>query len=452
MSLLMDALKRAEEAKRAAGEVRGTEPQATRELELAPLEAMKADTPTFSSADPAQSGTSALPELSQHIESVDADLVAVSTGTRKPRSTKGNAPTHSPAPHAAGALPRDDSERATVRNAFAAKQASEPRSALWVILPVSAVVAIGMGTYFWWQLQAISSGSLAQPGAMTIAPADHKPPPAAPVAAKPSDQPAVPPMVESQPTNAANSVPQHPPATATARNNASVKPTASIDRDPARQTPKKPVSATASPSSDNSLHLTRTQPKPNLTLEQAYDALQAGQMDMAQRAYQQVLRNDPKSTDALLGLATIAAHQGDTARAHSYYLLALESNPNDATAQAGVVQTRGQSDPAQSESRLKTALSSQPDSPALLFALGNLYAREQRWGEAQQAYFRAYSTEPDNADFIFNLAVSLDQLHQSRLAAQYYRMALNAAEASSGSQAVGFDRDLVQNRIQDLLR
>ena len=37
MSLLMDALKKAEEAKRAAGEGRTADTQALRELELAPL-------------------------------------------------------------------------------------------------------------------------------------------------------------------------------------------------------------------------------------------------------------------------------------------------------------------------------------------------------------------------------------------------------------------------------
>ena len=172
---------------------------------------------------------------------------------------------------------------------------------------------------------------------------------------------------------------------------------------------------------------------------------------MAQRAYEQVLRGDQKNTDALLGLATIAARRNDAERAHSYYLLALEANPNDPTAQAGAIQTRGQTDPAQAESRLKTALASQPDSPALLFALGNLYAREQRWGDAQQAYFRAYSTEPDNADFIFNLAVSLDRLHQDKLAAQYYQMALNAADASGSARAAGFDREQVLRRVQELL-
>jgi Tfp pilus assembly protein PilF len=38
----------------------------------------------------------------------------------------------------------------------------------------------------------------------------------------------------------------------------------------------------------------------------------------------------------------------------------------------------------------------------------------------------AYARDPDNADYLFNVAVSLDHLRQNKLAAQYYRMALNA--------------------------
>ena len=164
------------------------------------------------------------------------------------------------------------------------------------------------------------------------------------------------------------------------------------------------------------------------------------------RDYQLVLRNDAKNTDALLGLATIAAHQGNTERAHAYYLSALESDPNDPTAQAGVVNTRGQANSDLAESRLKTALSNQPDAPALLFALGNLYARQGRWSEAQQVYFRAYATDPDNPDFIFNLAVSLDHLRQNKLAAQYYQMALDAG----GTRTTAFNRDQTRNRLLEL--
>jgi Tfp pilus assembly protein PilF len=197
---------------------------------------------------------------------------------------------------------------------------------------------------------------------------------------------------------------------------------------------------------DSPLRISRSEPKSNQTLDRAYDTLQAGRFDEAQRDYELVLRSDAKNTDALLGLATIAVRRGQADAAQAFYLRAIESDPNDATAQAGLINMRGQADPGASESRLKTTLASQPDSAVLHFALGNVYARQQRWSEAQQAYFRAYSGEPDNADIIFNLAVSLDHLHQNKLAAQYYQRALNAAGAGSPA----FDKNQVKARLLDL--
>lgn len=473
MSLLMDALKKAEEAKRAAGENRTGETPAPAELELAPLDtpriAPSVDVPAKQTA-PASG--SPLPELAMHIESVDAELAAVSTDN--PARRPAFRPHASPASGAgarttsatgtASAFGRADTDRAAVRNAFSAKQTSEPRSALWFILPIGCLIAAGIGAYYWWQLQAVSSGSLAIPApsaANAIAQNRPAPPVAPPAPPVPSNaaQPVAPlaqapvPAGEPPPATVARPVQSPTAVAATAKPDARASSDTNKGRDPIRSPQTKPAPAVPMPpsaDSGNALRLTHNRPVSQPTIEQAYDALQAGHLEAAQRAYQQVLREDPKRTDALLGLATIAARQGNVERAHSYYLLALESDPNDPTAQAGVIQTRGQSDPAQSESRLKTALANQPDSPALLFALGNLYARELRWGEAQQAYFRAYSTEPDNADFIFNLAVSLDQLHQDRLAAQYYQMALNAADASGNPRAAGFDRAQVQKRIQEL--
>ena len=456
----MDALKKAEEAKRAAGEGRTAEVQKPRELELAPLEnPATAPQPCRLPHHTQPSATSPLPELSLHIESVDADLAAVSTQRpdKRPPPIPATAPASHTAPKATNGGAKADTERAAARNVFSAKQGSEPRSALWVILPVSALIATGIGAYFWWQLQAVSRGSLAmpaQPASVAPIPVTPAPPPSMPTPPT-TPQPAQP--VASPPAEGAQVATATRPVTEAAAVAPSNQPSAeSGDKArqsgrPVQQKPAPIAPETSPPESSGQFQLTRNQPAANLTLEQAYDALQVGHLDMAQRAYERVLRGDAKNTDALLGLATIAAQRNDVERAHSYYLRALESNPNDPTAQAGVIQTRGQTDPAQSESRLKNALASQPDSPALLFALGNLYAREQRWGEAQQAYFRAYSTEPDNPDFIFNLAVSLDQLHQDKLAAQYYQMALSAAEASGNARAVGFDRDQVRHRIQELL-
>lgn len=419
MSLLMEALKKAEEAKRLAGESNtpAATPIAVSELTLQEM------TPSTSLH---HSSTSPLPDLSLHSDSLDADLASVSrpapiNARREPESA--SRPTD--------IRPREEHERSAVRNVFSAKQTPSPRAGLWLVLGLAGFVALGLGGYFWWQLQSVSGSSLARPGpalapAQPLAAAAPLPVPAQITAETARPLPAVlPPPMASAPKAAPAPTPTFERATRPPRSSAQAVP-------------------------DGPLRLSRNQPGANQTIDRAYDALQAGQLDTAQRDYQQVLRSDAKNTDALLGLATIAARQGQAEQAQAFYQRALESDPNDATAQAGLINTRGQADPVHSESRLKTALASQPDSSALHFALGNLYARQLRWSEAQQAYFRAYSGEPDNADFIFNLAVSLDHLHQNKLAAQYYRMALSTAASNNNSQNTSFDRNQVKNRVLEL--
>ena len=288
--------------------------------------------------------------------------------------------------------------------------------------------------YFWWQLQSVGRGSLTQP-ATPLPTAGPTPPPAPqasptpplpPVAVAPS--PVVPPAV---PTEASRS----PQAASGAV--ASTRRAERAGREPASV----PVAEVA-----GVFRLNDSRPRHGQTIEHAYDALQANRLDDARSGYEQVLRGDPRNADALLGLAVIATRQGQTERAQQIYLRVLEVNPGDVTAQAALINLRGQSDSGQSESRLKILLASQPESPSLHFALGNLYARLGRWSEAQQAYFQAYALEPDNADTLFNIAVSLDHLRQNKLAAQYYRMALNAAETRRSA----FDQNAVGKRLLEL--
>src|SRR5450759_5046257 len=98
------------------------------------------------------------------------------------------------------------------------------------------------------------------------------------------------------------------------------------------------------------------------------------------------------------------------------------------------------------ESRLKTLLNEQQNSSSLHFALGNYYAEQARWGEAQQAYFNGYRLEPDNAELAFNLAVSLDRLGQKKSAAQYYQRALQLDPEHNA----GFDHAKISQRIEEL--
>ena len=145
-------------------------------------------------------------------------------------------------------------------------------------------------------------------------------------------------------------------------------------------------------------------------------------------------------------LAAVSLRTGDLDSAEALYLRLLELDPRDTQAAANLVALHGQLDPVASESRLKNLLASQPESAPLHFALGNQYAKQARWPEAQEAYFKAYSVNPENADYAFNLAVSLDQLRQRKPALQYYERALLLAE----QRAASFNQTQARARVQEL--
>jgi tetratricopeptide (TPR) repeat protein len=183
-------------------------------------------------------------------------------------------------------------------------------------------------------------------------------------------------------------------------------------------------------------------------LERGYEALQKNDLAAAREAYQRALAREPTSRDALLGLAAIEVRSGQLDSAESRYAKLLETDPRDATALASLLSLRGQLDPVTAESRLKNLLATHPDAAPLHFSLGNQYAQQSRWSEAQGAYFKAYSVDPENADYAFNLAVSLDRLHQKNLALDYYQRAL----ALAAKRSAGFNPAQARTRVQELSR
>jgi len=190
----------------------------------------------------------------------------------------------------------------------------------------------------------------------------------------------------------------------------------------------------------------RAAPRIDPLVEDAYASFQRGDVDRARTLYLRAVQNDATNRDAQLGLAAVDLHNQHFASAEARYQRLLEMDPRDPHALAGIASIRGVADPVQSESRLKTLLTQQPDASMLHFALGNQYASQARWSEAQQSYFRAFSGDPENPDFAFNLAVSLDQIRQGRLALEYYERALRLADG----RPAAFDRGTVANRVKEL--
>ncbi|MEO8343778.1 MAG: tetratricopeptide repeat protein [Gallionella sp.] len=205
---------------------------------------------------------------------------------------------------------------------------------------------------------------------------------------------------------------------------------------------KKPL--VSSPRTSNALHIEQHQDEPiDPLLNSAYQAYRSGKLEQAQQLYREVLNLDSSNTDALLGLAVIAQRRGADSLAAHYYAQVMALDPRNAVANAGMSALSADDN---RESRLKTLLNEQQDSSSLHFALGNYYAGQARWGEAQQAYFNAYRLEPGNAELAFNLAISLDRLGQKSPAAQYYQRALQL----DAEHHAGFDHAKISHRIEEL--
>jgi tetratricopeptide (TPR) repeat protein len=172
----------------------------------------------------------------------------------------------------------------------------------------------------------------------------------------------------------------------------------------------------------------------------------AGDDMTAERLYREALRSEPRNVDVLLGLVAVTARQGRVDEAQQHYMHVLDLEPRSAAAYAGLIGVVGQADPAGSASRLKSLLAQQPDAAFLHEALGNLYAEQGQWPTAQQSYSQAYLLDPSSAEYAFNLAVSLDQLNETKLALSYYQR----AQELQSSRAGVLDKDQLETRISQL--
>ncbi len=465
MSLLLEALKKAEKAKE----------EAQRRAKGADAAASPFD-PEATVMDDGKHVTTRdeLPDISAPLEILSEDLRSGAQSKSAPlQLALADEPPQAPEPKAP---PRRENrrpqaetpnaERVTAQRVFEAKfKEPNPRLPFYITVAVLSVFAIGTVIYFWMQLRP--PPSLVNPNPVRAA--DEKP-------VDPAAAPAPTPVAGAgQPAQVAVAIPGLPAAAPSAQAPATAGPPIPVPATPASvaaapvvpppvpaaavPAPATPaVAATRTPrsksaaarnanSEDRPLTINRGGPQIHPQVSTGYAAYQAGDLTKARSEYLTALRDEPTNRDALLGLAAVEMRAQRYDLADGYYQRVLQADPRDPHAQAGMLALHSQQlDPVQVESRVKSLLATDRESNVLYFTLGNQYAQQGRWAEAQQAYFKALATDPDNPDFAFNLGVSLDQLRQPKLALEYYRRALTLTEKRNAN----FNLDSARTRVQQL--
>jgi Flp pilus assembly protein TadD len=436
MSLLLEALKKAEKAKEEAqrrARSEGGEPEL--KLEADP------GAPPEPAAKPVLTRNN-LPEITSQPLEILAD-------EPPPRPAPGARPRpEAPRAEAPKAEPVDAAARASARKVFEAKfKEPNPRLPFYIAMGVLGAFALGTVVYFWMQLQPPPPLVNTNP----VRPSGEAP---VEVAALPKPQASAPVAQAAPIPGLPSSTPvQAPPPAEPVRTPA--PPPAELRPKPAAVKPRpEPVAPLESrrlpapeprPAPPNARPVAQVHPR----VESGYAAYLSGDLVAARTQYEEALRDEPANRDAQFGLAALDVKAGRYEAAEGGYLRLLQANPRDAEAQAALIALRGaRLDPLVAESRVKSLLAAEPGAHALNFTLGNQLAQQGRWAEAQQEYFKAFSAEPDNADFAYNLAVSLDHIRQPRLALEYYRRAVALAK----TRGAGFDPAAAQARILQLDR
>ncbi|HVW01340.1 MAG TPA: tetratricopeptide repeat protein, partial [Planctomycetaceae bacterium] len=140
----------------------------------------------------------------------------------------------------------------------------------------------------------------------------------------------------------------------------------------------------------------KDQPSPELQLSWARVQEKNGNSAMAREAYQKVLKDNPKSVDAILGVARLD-------------------------------QLAGRSD--QAEQGFQKAIRLSPQSGQAWDALGEYYASQERWSDAIQALTRGMQTAPDEKIYRYHLAVAMARSGNIEGAIPHFAQSVGPAEA-----------------------
>ncbi len=143
-------------------------------------------------------------------------------------------------------------------------------------------------------------------------------------------------------------------------------------------------------------------------LESGVQHHRAGELEQAERIYQQILELAPQQADPLHLLGVIAHQQGRYNEAISLIEQALELNPEATEYQVNLgAAYRAVGKLAEAANCLQQSLRLAPGSVPALTNLGNVYIETGEYQAAVDCYQRAVQTDPTHLNAVLNLGIAL---------------------------------------------
>ena len=179
-------------------------------------------------------------------------------------------------------------------------------------------------------------------------------------------------------------------------------------------------------------------PSPTYTLDfgrnyLSYGALffQRGYLDQAEASFQQALRDDPSSAEALYGIGSVYMNQNKNAAAREAFERCVKLPANypdtlpDAWNNLGVIATR-EGRVEESIPCFLEALRLNPRHLLSLDNLGNAYRSQKRWEDARKVLERAVEVAPEDPEANYSLGMVFAQGGENDKAYEYLQRALKA--------------------------
>lgn len=168
--------------------------------------------------------------------------------------------------------------------------------------------------------------------------------------------------------------------------------------------------------------------------ESAALMLERNQPGEALHIYDLLLRNNPRDRLALLGRAAALQKLGRSLLAISAYEDVLAAFPGDEWAMVNLLGLVSAQAPEHALAQLERLQRLNPKTALLPAQIGMVLMTQGNFEMAARSLDRAVALDPENAKYIFNLAVLYDKWGQPQNALRYYRKCLEMATQNPDGQ------------------